>query len=112
MSGAGTLGAMRLALVNHFKGTQVLTPPEPALAQVLNLKDIKGQETAKRALEVTAGPRPESAPIVVEIPRYTFNELHRIGDVERRHVRNHEMRIETASSAELRSKGLGIRFVR
>ncbi len=49
---------MRLALVNHFKGTQVLTPPEPALAEVgveaLDLKDIKGQETALRALEVTA----------------------------------------------------------
>jgi magnesium chelatase family protein len=49
---------MRLAPVNHFKGAQVLTPPEPALAEVaaaaLDLKDIKGQETAKRALVVTA----------------------------------------------------------
>ena len=49
---------MRLALVNHFKSTQALTPPKPALAEVgaqaLDLKDIKGQGTAKQALEVTA----------------------------------------------------------
>ncbi|MCC3304091.1 YifB family Mg chelatase-like AAA ATPase [Sneathiella sp. HT1-7] len=47
-----------LALINHFKGTQVLTPPahgdiiDEALS--LRLEDIKGQETAKRALEVAA----------------------------------------------------------
>jgi len=42
----------------HFKGTQVLTPPSPSLAddtaRVPDLSEIKGQETAKRALEVAA----------------------------------------------------------
>jgi len=47
-----------LSLINHFRGSQVLTPPEPAGLAVRghdpNLADVKGMETAKRALEIAA----------------------------------------------------------
>lgn len=47
-----------IQLVNHFKGTQALTPPQPGAVEgpppAADLRDVKGQETAKRALEVTA----------------------------------------------------------
>lgn len=47
-----------LALINHFRGLQVLSPPDPAgLAEagpVPDMAEVRGMETAKRALEIAA----------------------------------------------------------
>jgi len=47
-----------LSLINHLKGSQLLSPPTAILSDEgpdhLDLRDIKGQETAKRALEIVA----------------------------------------------------------
>src|SRR5258706_2261146 len=47
-----------IALVNHFRGTQVMGQPKPGpmldTARTPDLKEVKGQENAKRALEIAA----------------------------------------------------------
>ena len=47
-----------IALVNHFRGTQVLSPPSVGVMRdperAPDLREVKGQENAKRALEIAA----------------------------------------------------------
>ncbi len=47
-----------LSLINHFRGTQVLTPPVPSgradVGPYPDMRDVKGMESARRVLEIAA----------------------------------------------------------
>jgi magnesium chelatase family protein len=59
---AGEIGVLAspdlLCLINHFRGTQMLSPPPPgsigAGAPMADLADVRGMATARRALEIAA----------------------------------------------------------
>ena len=62
-----------IGLANHFRGTQVLSRPKPGIREVTaglpDLAEIRGQETARRALEIAAAGSHNMLNILTRDPR-------------------------------------------
>ena len=65
-----------IALLNHLKGVQVLVPPEPGEVQEQargpDLRQVKGQEVARRALEIAAAGGHNLFPLGTQDPSLLF----------------------------------------
>jgi hypothetical protein len=76
--------ASLIQLANHFRGTQVLARPQPKIREaggtLVDLNDIKGQESAKRALEVAAA---GGHNLFMVFPRWQIRAMERPDEQEK-----------------------------